>query len=114
MSKLLLRAGALAALLLAVGLTFAAAPPPSESVLPPMDSHLDYVFLASDRPVLLRFHLEGDGRPYYDGWQRFMRKWFANFDRNNDGWLSKEEVEGRVPNPNYMRNQMRGSIGQPL
>jgi Ca2+-binding EF-hand superfamily protein len=80
----------------------------AKSNLPP--DYRDYVYLASDRPVLLRFHLQHDGQPYYAAWDRYMNKLFDHFDRNGDGVLSKEETE-RVPNVNYLRNHLAGAIG---
>jgi Ca2+-binding EF-hand superfamily protein len=107
--------------LLAAGLLLAAgphrpppAPPPAKMVVPKMDDHLDYVFLASDRPVLLRIVPQVDGRPYHTAWVEYMKKWFGHFDRNGDGVLTKEEIEGRLPNTNALLSHLQGSIGNDL
>jgi Ca2+-binding EF-hand superfamily protein len=109
---------ALGLALLAAGLLSGAAPPVRKAqplvALPAPPAHLDYVFLASDRPVLIRLHLQVGGRPYYAAWNDYMTKWFNHFDRNGDGWLSKEEVQGRVPNNNYLSSHLQGSIGNNL
>ena len=38
--------------------------------------YLDFVFVASDRPVLLRLHLRNDGRPYHAAWDDYMQKFY--------------------------------------
>jgi Ca2+-binding EF-hand superfamily protein len=98
-------AGALALLLSAPAC--AAGPRPA-----PAPGHLDYVFLASDRPVLIRLHLEAGGKPYYAPWDVYMRKFFAWFDRNGDGVLDRKEA-ANVPNFNFLNNTLAGAIGLP-
>ena len=87
-------AGALAAALAAPA--FAAGPKAA-----PAPGHLDYVFLASDRPVRIRLHLEAGGRPYHAPWDDYVRKFFAWFDRNRDGVLDRKEA-ANVPNFNFL------------
>ncbi len=107
--------------LLAGGLLFSAAPPvpkkapaPPKVAAPKFEDHLDYVFVGSDRPVLLKVWIEAGGRPYHADWTDYVKKWFAHFDRNGDGVLTKNEVEGRVPNGNYLQSHLQGSIGNNL
>jgi Ca2+-binding EF-hand superfamily protein len=111
--------------LLASAILFGAAPPgrPSVSPWPPpkaaplpatpegTNDAVTYVFLASDRPVLLRLHLRVGKYSAVEHWDEFMNKLFAWFDRDGDGFLSKEEVEGRIPEINSFRRQFGGGIG---
>jgi Ca2+-binding EF-hand superfamily protein len=93
----------------------AQAPPakaPPTSIVKPDDDRLDFVFLASDRPVFLRLHMRHDGRPYSAAWDDYMKKFFAYFDRNGDGKLDKAEAQ-RVPNYQFLRFHLQGSIGFP-
>jgi Ca2+-binding EF-hand superfamily protein len=87
---------------------FAAGPPAKK---PEMPDYTDVVYLASDKPVLIRLHLRLGEKPYFLGWDEYMKKLFAQFDANNDGFLTKNEVEGRVPNVNFLRFHLQGSIG---
>jgi Ca2+-binding EF-hand superfamily protein len=113
---------ALGLALTAAGLLIAAGPPARKAppkpaapaVVPPADDDVNGLYLASDRPYLIRLHLRVGNRPYYADWDDYMKKLFAWFDRNGDGFLSKQEVEGRVPNAFFLSNHLRGSIGNPL
>ena len=92
-------------LLLGVGLLcFAAAPPP-----PPVkaDDQLDYLFLASDRPVLIRMHIRIGDLSYDAPWAEFVDKLFAWFDKDNDGSLSPAEV-ARLPATNSLISLLQG------
>jgi Ca2+-binding EF-hand superfamily protein len=88
-----------------------AAPPARTPAAAPRVDYRDYVFLASDRPVLLRLHVQMNGKPYFAAWNAFMRKWFAHFDRDGNGVLSKAELE-RAPNAPFLSNHLAGSLGQ--
>lgn len=97
---------------LAVGLVTAlaagAAGPP---VKPAVEAdQLDYLFLASDRPVLLRLHVRNGDKAYDAEWHAFMDKMFAWFDKDNDGALSGAEP-ARVPQAQILSFQLQGSIG---
>jgi Ca2+-binding EF-hand superfamily protein len=72
----------------------------------------DFVFMASDRPVLVRLHVRNDGRPYSAPWDDYMKKFFAYFDRNKDGMLSKAEAK-RAPNARFLESHLQGAIGFP-
>jgi Ca2+-binding EF-hand superfamily protein len=74
---------------------------------------LDFVYLASDRPVLLRVHLRMGDKVYDAAWHEFLDRFFKYLDRNNDGFLTGTEVN-RVPNSNYLTNTLNGSIGYPF
>jgi Ca2+-binding EF-hand superfamily protein len=80
-------------------------------ILPEMD-YVDLVYLASDRPVLLRLHLRNNGRPYTDRWDKYMRKLYTHLDKNDDGVLTRAEVE-RAPSIQFLQFHLGGQIGLP-
>jgi len=100
---------ALAAALAAAIVAGAAAPPRSPRTAQSSDQ-LDYLFLANDRPVLMRFHVRLGDKPYDAAWVEFMDRVFKWFDKDNDGSLSAAEA-ARLPQPNILMNQLQGSIG---
>jgi Ca2+-binding EF-hand superfamily protein len=73
-------------------------------------SYLDFVFVASDRPVLLRLHLRHNGKPYFAAWDNYMQKLHAYLDKNGDGMLDKAEIE-RAPDIQFLQYQFLGVIG---
>src|SRR5262245_23253190 len=76
---------------LLLGLGAVAAPDPAEK-----DDGQDVVFLAPNRPVVLRLHLRVDGQRFtkvLDGW---VKELFAFLDRDGDGVLDGAEAE-RAP-----------------
>ena len=93
-------------LLVLAPLASAAAPPPPLRTA----DQLDYLFLGSDRPVLLRLHVRVGGEAYGEAWAEFMDKLFAWFDRDNDGSLSPAEV-ARLPMPFALNTIIQGSFG---
>jgi Ca2+-binding EF-hand superfamily protein len=70
----------------------------------------DFLFLASDRPVLLRLHIQSSGKPYYVPFDDYMGKLFAYLDLNNDGVLDAKEAE-RVPNAQWLQFSLQGTLG---
>src|SRR5262249_24331865 len=56
----------------------------------------EFVFLGEARPVLVRLHVQSDGKPIEAGWNDLIDYLFGYLDVNKDGFLSKEEAE-RVP-----------------
>lgn len=74
--------------------------------------YVDLVFVASDRPVLVRLHLRNNGRPSSAGWDDYLRKLYAHLDRNGDGTLDKAEAE-RAPDIQFLQFHLQGSIGLP-
>jgi Ca2+-binding EF-hand superfamily protein len=75
----------------------------------PID-YLDFVFVASDRPVLLRLHLRNNNRPYSAAWDDYLQKLCAYLDANGDGWLDKTETE-RAPSMQFLQFHLQGAIG---
>ncbi len=84
--------------------------PPQPMAVAPVTDHIDFLFLASTRPVLLRVHVRVDGKPYYAPWDEYTKKLFNHFDRDGDGTLSKAEAE-RAPNFQYLQQYLQGGIG---
>jgi Ca2+-binding EF-hand superfamily protein len=80
--------------------------------LNPVIDYLDFVFVASDRPVLLRLHLRNHGRPYSAAWDDYMKAFFTYFDKNGDGVLDKKEAE-RAPNMQFLQFHLQGALGLP-
>ena len=96
-------------LLLGAGLLcFAAAPPPKPLRA---DDQLDYLFLGSDRPVLIRLHVRMGDKPYDAPWVEFMDRLFSWFDKDGDGFLSPVEA-ARLPSVNSLLNLTLGAISQ--
>jgi Ca2+-binding EF-hand superfamily protein len=123
MKRFLKGPAALALALLGAGLLTAAGPPAGKkaearkaAAAAPSSDALEGVFLASDRPVLLRLHLRIGNQPYHTVWSAYMKKLFAWLDRNGDGFLDKKEVEGRVPSGFFLSTHLQGTFGyrQPM
>jgi Ca2+-binding EF-hand superfamily protein len=79
-----------AGLFLTVG--FATADPPAA-----VDDRHDLIFLAEARPILIRMHVQLDGKPVQAAWDDFLQHLFSHLDVNGDGLLSKEEAERAPP-----------------
>ena len=66
------------------------------------DKGQDIIFLAPSRPVLIRLHVEVDGRPLREtaraASEEYLRALFRHLDRNGDGFLSEAEAI-HVPPP---------------
>jgi Ca2+-binding EF-hand superfamily protein len=78
----------------------------------PTPDQLDFIFFGSDRPVLIRLHLQIGDKPYPTAWEAWMDRLFAWFDKNNDGTLSPAEAARLMPGQ-FLQNQVQGSIGGP-
>ena len=86
-----------------------AAAPPTKKPARASDQ-LDYVFFASDRPVLIRMHVQVGDKPYFAAHDAWLDKLFAWFDKNGDGFLDATEG-GRLMAVNDLNNMLRGAIG---
>ncbi len=82
----------LAALLLPVWVVAQDNPKP-EATDAKADAVQDMVFFGDKRPVLLRFHIEIEGKPLRAAWREFMADYFKYLDRDSDGVLNKAEAE---------------------
>ena len=59
----------------------------------PEEEIQDVVFLGQTRPVVLRLHIQVDGKGFRVAWDDFARKLHEYLDRNNDGTVTKDEAE---------------------
>jgi Ca2+-binding EF-hand superfamily protein len=75
----------------------------------PID-YLDFVFVASDRPVLLRLHIRNNAKPYSAAWEDYLQKLHAYLDKNGDGVLDRAETE-RAPSFRFLQFHLQGTIG---
>jgi len=82
---------------------------PGTAVVKPTGDYQDVMFFSSTRPVLLRLHVQVDGKPYTALWDGYIDRLFKFLDRNGDGILSKEEA-AHVPSVNFLQTQLQGSI----
>ena len=53
----------------------------------------DLVYLGGPRPLLVRLHIQIDGKPIAAAWEAYLEAPFAYLDRNGDGVLNQEEAE---------------------
>jgi len=99
--------------LLLLALTVAAVAPPGPEArkpAPPPDDRLDYLFLASDRPVVMRVHLQLHDKPYEVAWNDFMDRLFDWSDKNKDGALQPAEA-ARIATAQLLQSLMQGNFG---
>jgi Ca2+-binding EF-hand superfamily protein len=96
-----------ALLLLALtGLARAAAPP--TTILRAADQ-ADFLFLLDGKPLTVRLHLQVGDRPFQAMMDVWSEKLFRWFDRDGDGFLSREEA-GRALPTTWMRSFTQGAI----
>ncbi len=61
----------------------------------------DVVFLGDDQPVLLRFHVRVNGKPFPAAFEEFIAELMKFGDRDTDGVLTREEAD-RLPQPQVL------------
>src|SRR5262249_28238921 len=71
---------------------------------------VDLVYLGDVRPVLLRLHVQIDGKPFGEAWDAFLAKLFKYLDRDGDGVLNKDEAE-RAPTGAHLMQLLQGTNG---
>ncbi len=69
---------------------------------------VDFVFFGDLRPVLVRVHVQIDGKPHGQVWDEFLGKLFKYLDRDGNGSLSKDEAE-RAPQPAALLRLLRSA-----
>jgi Ca2+-binding EF-hand superfamily protein len=79
------------------------AQPPRADYTWPKNDVQDLAFFATTRPLLLRLHVQIDGKPFQVVWDDYLGKLFVYLDANNDGVLSKEEA-ARAPRAQDLLN----------
>ena len=82
---------------------------PEEKKLLPPTQYKDFVFLASQRPVLIRLHVQIEGKSHYERFFDFFKEFFAQLDRDKDGVLSTEEIK-IVPQAQILQRQLQGQF----
>ena len=87
-----------AAAVLALAGGLAAAGPSAPSKASPPEDVEDVIYLGESRPLLVRLHLEVDGRPLRAVWEGFVDQVFRHLDSDGDGVLTRAEAE-RIPPP---------------
>jgi Ca2+-binding EF-hand superfamily protein len=108
--------GKIALLSLVVATAAFAQAPPAAAPEKPIDNPTvesdvqALVYLAPDRPMLMRLHVLIDGEPYTAAWDAFVKKMFEYLDVNGDGFLSKEEA-ARLVRVDNLRIHLQGAIG---
>jgi Ca2+-binding EF-hand superfamily protein len=110
MMRLPFWAGAALAAVLASWLTAAEDRPqtgPAPAYLAPAPDIQDILFFGDTRPVLLRLHIQLDGKPFRIFWEDYFQSLFAYLDRDGDGVLSAEEAK-RVPQAQALLREMQG------
>ncbi len=76
----------------------------------PSRPEIDLVYLADARPLLLRFHIELDGKPVRERWHAFLKGWFDFLDRDGDGILNEQELRW-APSEQIMLTMLRQGSG---
>jgi Ca2+-binding EF-hand superfamily protein len=92
------------------------AQPPKQDYTWPKNDVQDLAFFSTTRPLLVRLHVQIDGRPFQVVWDDYLGKLFNHLDANNDGVLSKEEA-GRAPRGGDLGNLLGLQFiftGQPI
>ena len=65
---------------------------PGTAVVKPTGDYQDVMFFSSTRPVLLRLHVQVDGKPYTALWDGYNDRLFKFLDRNGGGALVRLTV----------------------
>ncbi len=81
-------------LVLAIGLGNISAQ--DKAAKPPPAGLQDFVFLDDPPPLLVRLHIEIDGRPLQQSWEEAVTAIFKHLDANSDGYLDAKEAS-QVP-----------------
>lgn len=61
----------------------------------------DVIFLADSRPVLVRLHVQLDGKSLVERWNGFITDLFKQLDKNKDGTLDRAEAT-TIPSPSEL------------
>jgi Ca2+-binding EF-hand superfamily protein len=68
----------------------------------------DLVFLGESGPILIRLHLQIEGKPLRVAWDSFVAELFRFLDRDGDGVLSDREL-ALAPKPQFLLQLLRGN-----
>src|SRR5262245_21833756 len=61
------------------------------------DEVQDVVFLADSGPLLIRLHVDVDGKPFRVAWREAVDRIFKLLDKDGDGVISAKELEQMPP-----------------
>ncbi len=75
---------------------------------PAFPDTLSIVYLANARPVVVKATIRVDGQSLSEMWHAHLRKLFAAFDRDKNGFLNAAEVEN-IFSPNGIAGLLRGT-----
>ncbi len=78
---------------------------------PATDDGQDFVFLGESRPVLVRLHVRIDGRSLQAAWDECIDYLFKYLDVNNDGVLTKDELERGPSADQFNGSDAAGGFG---
>jgi Ca2+-binding EF-hand superfamily protein len=70
----------------------------------------DLIYLRAGRPLLIRLHIQIDGKPFPAVWDSYMDALFAHLDVNGDGGLDRQEA-ARAPRASTLVQFIRGGQG---
>jgi Ca2+-binding EF-hand superfamily protein len=73
----------------------------------PADTGHEFVFLADSRPVLVRLHVQIDGKAVESVWKDFVRSVFQSHDKQNRGMLDSAAVK-KLPSPRFLFSSQIG------
>lgn len=73
-----------------------------------MPDYQDLIVLGESRPLVIRLHIETDGRGFRSAWAEYVETLADYLDGNHDGKLSAEELE-RAPWQRLLREPERSS-----
>ncbi len=83
---------------LPAGLPFARVPKEfTQADSAPFPDRMDVVFYAKPRPVRVQIAVRTGGKPLAKRWEDHLRKLFAAFDRDGDGFLNRYEIDHIFP-----------------
>lgn len=72
----------------------------SQKSASPMTNNVrDVIFLGQEKPILIRLHLNVDGKPHHKVWHRFFESLFQELDKDNNGMVSRHEHRKVLPVP---------------
>src|SRR5262249_18467661 len=79
----------------------------------PVGASQDIVYFAPMRPILIRLHIEVDGKPFDDAWDDYIAALFKVLDRDGDGVLNLAEA-ARAPTAQELLQVLRGNLFAPF
>jgi Ca2+-binding EF-hand superfamily protein len=69
----------------------------------------DIIYFAETRPILIRLHVEVDGKPFDEAWDEYIEALFKYLDRDGDGVLNVAEAN-RAPSAQDLIQLLGGNL----